>query len=478
MDHTLRDVNEVTCRRLNHLRAPGTEFHTDRAGDDVDVGVVIPVMVPTRRPTGGGSHQPSPYVVIGERLLSHHPRRGIGGCHLSLLGADNGDIGHVGTSKVEATVPGCVSRGLGFAPVWERPQSYGHAMGHWAIYGGYGYSGQLAARRATDLGHRPTLLGRDEAKLAAVATDLDLPHRTLSLAEPGPLREALGDLDALLNCAGPFQDTAAPIVDACLATGTHYLDITGELQVIEATAARADEAETEGVVLMPAIGFDVVPSDCLAVHLVRRFESATKLIIAFDANTTPSHGTATTALRSSSDAVVRKAGRLEPVPVASKQLIVDFGFARGQATVSLIRWGDLSMAYRSTGITNIETYSALAPDALRALKAGRYLGFLTRIPFLAGAVVNRLTRGVAGPPASKREGRSSWVYAEVSNELGGRAAARLQIPHPYTVTAWTSVEAADRVADGEVEPGFQTPGMAFGPDFILGFDGVDRQDIR
>jgi short subunit dehydrogenase-like uncharacterized protein len=160
---------------------------------------------------------------------------------------------------------------------------------------------------------------------------------------------------------------------------------------------------------MSAVGFDVVPSDCLAVHLAKRLPTATSLAIAFDANAVPSHGTATTALRTGSEAAVRNGGRLASLPVAAKQMTVDFGFDRGEATVSLIRWGDLSTAYRSTGIANIETYSALPPDLLRTLKMASYVGFLYRIPVPARAAINSLTGGVTGHPDAQREGKSSWL---------------------------------------------------------------------
>lgn len=350
-------------------------------------------------------------------------------------------------------------------------------MSDWAIYGAYGYSGELAARRAVELGHRPLLLGRNAEKLAEVSDELGLPHRSLSLDDRRELGEALAEVAAVLHCAGPFQDTSRQMVDACLAAGTHYLDLTGEIDVIEATAGRAEEAASRGVVLMPAVGFDVVPSDCLAVHVAKRLPTATRLTIAFDANTDPSHGTATTALRSGSGGAVRKAGRLEVVPVAAKQTTVDFGFDRGEATVFLIRWGDLSTAHRSTGIANIETYTVLPPDLLRTLKVARYIGFLFRIPAFERVAVRNMTGGVTGPSMVQREGRSSWLHAEAEDDFGGRAAARLRVPHVYTLTAWTAVEATARVAAGAVEPGFQTPGMAFGSDFILEFEGVERQDI-
>ncbi|HVR32541.1 MAG TPA: saccharopine dehydrogenase NADP-binding domain-containing protein [Acidimicrobiia bacterium] len=335
----------------------------------------------------------------------------------------------------------------------------------------------MAARRAVDLGHSPTLLGRDEERLASLAGELDLPHAAVALEDGESVRAALEGLAAVLHCAGPFQDTTAMMLQACLDTGTHYLDITGELDVIEATATRTDEATSKGVVLMSAVGFDVVPSDCLAVHLSNRLPTATRLTIALDPNTRPSHGTATTALRGRSDAAVRRDGRLVSAPVASKQRIVDFGFDRGEATASLIKWADLATAYRSTGIGNIETYAALPPDVLLGLKIASRLGFLIRVPVFARTVIKSLTGGEHGPSEAQREADASWLFGEVEDDGGARAAARLRMPHAYTLTAWTSVETTVRVAAGGVAPGFQTPATAFGPDFILEFDGVEREDI-
>jgi short subunit dehydrogenase-like uncharacterized protein len=288
--------------------------------------------------------------------------------------------------------------------------------------------------------------------------------------------QALGGISTILNCAGPFSNTAAAIVDACLATGTHYLDITGELDVIETLASRDDEAKSRGVVILPAVGFDVVPSDCLAVYLVRRLPTANSLTVAFDANTPPSHGTATTMLRSGLGALVREDGRLKAVPLGAKQRTVDFGFDRGEALVSQIGWGDLSTAYRSTGLSNIETYSAVSPAFLDMAKRARYLAPLLRFSALRRMAVRNLTRASRGPSDRQRQGRSSWLFAEVLDSEGNRAAARLRVPHPYTLTAWTSVEAAIRVAGGAVAPGFQTAGLAFGADFIMEFEGVERQD--
>src|SRR5262245_9289082 len=129
------------------------------------------------------------------------------------------------------------------------------------IYGATGYTGRLMVAEALALGLAPVLGGRDEAKLAGMAHELGLEYRVARLADSGRLGKALSDVQVVLHAAGPFSETAAPMVDACLRTGTHYLDITGEMVVIEALAQHHAEFRRHGLMLMPAVGFDVVPSD-------------------------------------------------------------------------------------------------------------------------------------------------------------------------------------------------------------------------
>ena len=136
----------------------------------------------------------------------------------------------------------------------------------WLLYGATGYTGRLTAAAAASRGWRPVLAGRSEAPLRALAEPLGLEYRVAPL-EPAPLRAALQGIDAVLHMAGPFSETSRPMVDACLATGTHYLDVTGEAQVFAACYARDREARDAGVCLLPGVGFDVVPTDGLATFL-------------------------------------------------------------------------------------------------------------------------------------------------------------------------------------------------------------------
>src|SRR2546423_13007393 len=129
------------------------------------------------------------------------------------------------------------------------------------------------------------------------------------------------------------------MADACLRTKTHYLDITGEAAVIESLAARDEEAKRSGVMLMPCVGFDVVPTDCLASHLKRRLPSATHLALAIQGMGRISRGTATTMVENvNRGGLVRRDGKLKNVPAAWKTRLIDFGNGAIEATT--MPWGD------------------------------------------------------------------------------------------------------------------------------------------
>jgi short subunit dehydrogenase-like uncharacterized protein len=149
------------------------------------------------------------------------------------------------------------------------------------LYGSTGFVGGAIARLAVDRGMRPLLAGRNAVRLKEQADELGLQYRAFELDDAGAIDSALGDVTVLLHCAGPFMHTFRPMVDGCLRTGRHYLDITGEIPVFEAIAARGNEARAKGIMLLPGAGFDVVATDCLAVHLKQRLPSATRLTLAF-----------------------------------------------------------------------------------------------------------------------------------------------------------------------------------------------------
>lgn len=344
------------------------------------------------------------------------------------------------------------------------------------LYGATGYVGAETARLAVASGLRPVLAGRDAGKLDALAAELGLESRAFDLQDPRRIEQGLQGLGVVLHCAGPFIYTSAPMVAACLRTGAHYLDLTGEIPVYEAVAAQDGEARRRGVMLLPGVGFDVVPSDCLAVYLKQRLPSATHLALAFKtegpAGLPP--GTQRTAIEMVSYGDrVRRLGRLETPEEAVKTCTVDFG--RGPVQAFRLTWGDVFTAYYSTGIPNIEDYAVL-PQALRRQTAA--MGSLR--PLLKLPVVRSLLkRGVKpGATADERARTVTHVWGEVQDDQGRKAAARLHGPEAGLVwTARAALKAVQKALAGNAPPGFQTPGLAYGPDFVLECEGVTREDI-
>lgn len=344
------------------------------------------------------------------------------------------------------------------------------------IYGANGYTGELVAHRAVECGLSPVLAGRNGPAVAKLADTLGLEYRVVSLDSPAELDNVLTGHTLVLNCAGPFARTSQPVVDACLHTGAHYLDITGEIAVFERLHRQDAAARDAGIMLLPGTGFDVVPSDCLATHLKRRLPSATRLTLAFRSLSQASRGTATTAIEHiQSGGAIRRAGKIVAVPAAHATRTIDFG--RGPVEAVAIPWGDVSTAYYSTGIPNIEVYMALPQSMIRLMGIGRHIGWVLGLPIVRQALLGVVRRQPPGPSAELRARGLSLLWGEVTDADGGRAISRLRTPEAYQLTAITMVMIAQRVLAGDLRPGFQTPASAYGPDLIMDVDGVVREDI-
>jgi short subunit dehydrogenase-like uncharacterized protein len=345
------------------------------------------------------------------------------------------------------------------------------------IYGSTGYTGRLIVAEALARGLRPVLAARNAPAVKMQAQSLGLEWRVARIDDAAALDAALAGASVVLHCAGPFTHTWREMSDACMRQRSHYLDITGEIAVFEGLAARDAEARTAGIMLLPGAGFDVVPSDCLAAHLARRMPNAERLALAFRALGGVSRGTLMTMVENlGAPGAVRRAGRIVAVPQAWRTRRIDFGDGKLRDATT-IPWGDVSTAFHTTGIPNIEVYVSMRPVVRRAAIASRWLG-----PVLRSGIVHRLLatwvrNRSTGPSATARERAASVLWGEAVAANGERAAARLRGPSGYTLTARTAVHLAARALEGDAPPGFQTPGRAYGPDVILEIPGVTRTDV-
>lgn len=344
------------------------------------------------------------------------------------------------------------------------------------IYGANGYSGRLILAEALARGHRPVIAGRSERAVRALAAEHGLEARIADLADAAAVREALRGVRVVLHCAGPFEHTADAMVAACLEADAHYLDITGEIAVFERVAARDAAARERGITLLPGVGFDVVPTDCLALHLKERLPGATALTLAIVGGTAPSRGTAMTmAENAGAGGAVRRGGRITRVPAAWRTRRIPF--ADRERLCVTIPWGDIATAWRSTAIPDITVYAAASARGVRMLRLTRLMG-----PLLATRPAQRLLkwsvrRRPAGPSDERRATARSQFWGEVTDAAGRSASASMTGPDGYTLTAQTAVRAAERVLAGGVATGFQTPATAFGARFILEIPGTSLEDL-
>ena len=341
------------------------------------------------------------------------------------------------------------------------------------IYGANGYTGELITRFAAERGLKPFLAGRKESAIKPLAEIHGFEYRIFALDETEKLDAALSEVSMVLHCAGPFSITSRPMVEACLRNKKHYTDITGEIAVFEACAAKDQKAKDAEVMLMPGVGFDVVPSDCLALHLKNRLPSATHLTLAFYGMGRISHGTqATMTMNVGRGGAIRKGGKITPVPSAWKTREIDFGEMK--KTGVTIPWGDVATAFYSTGIPNIEVFTIVPASALKLMKLSRYLGWLLATGPVQRYLQSKIPPG--GPSDEERAKGKTLMWGEVRDAEGNRVESRMRTPEGYTLTALAALNIAEKIVAGNFTPGYQTPAKAYGADLVLEIAGTSLSD--
>lgn len=346
------------------------------------------------------------------------------------------------------------------------------------LYGSYGYTGELIAQECKQRNLTVLLAGRNETKLKQQASKYTFPYQVTDVSDHKSLVTILQRASLLIHCAGPFQYTAHQLVKACLEAGTHYTDISGEFEVFESLTQYTDEAQAKQLLIMPGVGFDVVPSDCLAVHLKNRLPSATHLQLAFTMGKGGlSRGTSKTMIEGMGNgSCIRQNGKFKSIALGEKILNVDFGtFKR---TTLCIPWGDISTAWRSTNIPNIEVYSGVSSSAIRGAKLSNYLGWLLRSRWVKNYLQKQVDKKPAGPSEQRRNEGRSYLWGKVWNEKGEEHTTRLETINGYSLTAKTAVLIAEKILNATIKAGYSTPAQYFGADLILEIETTLRTDVN
>ncbi|AKF50555.1 hypothetical protein EIG75_20200 [Pseudomonas syringae] len=319
------------------------------------------------------------------------------------------------------------------------------------IYGATGYTGRMAAERARALGLNVEIAGRNQQRLASLAAQLDVNYRVFDADQAEGF---LSGISVLLNFAGPFVQTAEPLMRACIKAGVDYLDITAEINVYRLAERLGAEAAANQVMLLPGVGWDVVPTDSLAVQVAGRVQGPTALNIALQVPGSMSRGSAMSVSEIIGAGVLARIdGELVATPDAEPR---HFDFGQGPVLCVPLSFGDLVTAWHSTGIRNIAMFVHIAGDAFPQ-------GDLSQLP--------------DGPTPEQREAHRARAVVEVTDAKGAIARSIIETVNGYTYTPLAAVEAARRVLDGERQTGFATPAKVFGGGFAESIAGALVTDM-
>ena len=339
------------------------------------------------------------------------------------------------------------------------------------LYGANGYTGELIARYASEYNVQPILAGRKEAAIRSLAERLQLPYRIFSLDDAAVLQQQLQDVQLVIHAAGPFSHTAKQMIEACIATHTHYIDINGDISVFEFIKTYDAAAKQANIMLLPGAGFDVIPTDCTALELKQQLPDATHLQLAFISNGGGlSHGTATTmAQRIGEKAVIRENGTFVRKPLGFKGMWLTV--ANKQRFVMSLQWGDISTAHHTTGIPNIEVFTGMQPKTYRLLKFQFLFNWLLRTKFIRNIIQQKINERPAGPTDEQRANGSTIVWGKVWNAKGEEKTSVLQCADGYSVTAWGNLLITQKILQGNWKAGYQTPASAYGKELVFEIPG-------
>lgn len=341
------------------------------------------------------------------------------------------------------------------------------------IYGVTGYTGKLVIRECVKLGLRPVIAGRNEAKLKLLASEFQLDYRCFTLDTAAEIDKHISGFRLVLHCAGPYQLTLKPMVEACLRCNVHYADITGDVDLLQWVKSKQEEAVSKGILLLCGAGFDLVPTDCVANQLHSKMPDATVLEIAFSLEGAGvSHGTfSSMVLNLGNPGWVRIGGALTREPLGHRGRHFSFG-SHKRFCIS-VPWGDLVTAYESTGIPTIYTFSAANGFAYVMLKNQYLFNAILRSRIFKSVLKWYGDKFITGPSETLNSNGKSLIYGKVQNQAGDICEAILQCPESYEFTARSCAVIAKKILNETIKPGFQTPAGMFGANLVMEIEGCN-----
>ncbi len=348
----------------------------------------------------------------------------------------------------------------------------------WVLYGAYGFTGRLILDHARHLGLRPVIAGRSNEKLAEVARTHELEHVAARADDPDALTDMLRGAALVLNAAGPFGDTAVPLMRACLRTGTRYVDIGGDVTVLKDQLPLARAFEQKKIAAILAVGFDVVPTDYAAKWVAfddgKLVDGADEIRLGLSLPLSMSRGSAKAYIDEvHQGTLILRNGALERVRPLAHTWAFDYG--NGPRISLANTWGDLLTAPLTTGIQNVSVYF----EATRGVRQAARLSELIAVPARwawGRALLKTLVRFQSeGPNEHLRAARHATVVAHLLSRGEVIRTIRVRTGDPYEFTGAAAARAVQRLLVAHDLTGVRTPASVLGDDFLNGLPGASTE---
>ncbi len=348
---------------------------------------------------------------------------------------------------------------------------------HWLLYGATGYTGNLIARLAKERAESPVLAGRNSQKVKQLAEELGLEWLSFDLSSVDEVAKILNNFDTVLHCAGPFVETVEVMAQACIKSSTNYLDITGEIPVFEYLHKLDSEAKKAGITILPGVGFDIVPTDCAAAMAKAEMKDAIELDLLFVGFGGVSAGTAKSAIaQAPMGSFIRENGELKKVPQFS--ISKDFHLEGKSMKLFALPWGDVYTSYLSTKIPNIKVFTFFPENVVKLGKFTQPTSFLLKNKIFLKLAQSMIGTFVKGPTKEVREQGRTLVQARVRNARSQEILVQIDTLEGYRFTSESALLAVQKLARKPIGPGFFTPSLAFGKNFVLEIQGTKRSNSK
>ena len=330
------------------------------------------------------------------------------------------------------------------------------------VYGASGHTGRFVVDELLRRGLTPVLGGRSADRLAAgTPRHAALDRRVAGTDEPDLLRQAVAGVGAVINCAGPFLDTAVPLARAAVEVGAHYLDVTAEQPAVQELYRELDvPAREAGVTLVPAMAFYGGLADLQVTAALDGVSSADEVEVAIGLDRWwPTEGTRATGARNTAVRQVIRGGELTPLADPAPTGTWSYPEPLGDQPVVQLPFSEVIVIDRHVDVGELRSY-------------------------LNTASLEDLRDSATPPPSAADEtGRSSQQF--VSDVVVRRGSDTRRITSSgrdiYAVTAPIVVEGAARLLDGRHRgAGAMAPGEAFdAADVLATFErDADRLVVR